>query len=81
MGATTERLRAAADAAGVPWRAGLVEGSPERRVDLGTATALGPTDAESLTLTEDGDGNLWCEDALSVRQALALAHVGGGDDE
>jgi hypothetical protein len=28
-----------------------------------------------VTVEEDEDGHLWCEDALSVRQALALGLV------
>lgn len=71
----TDELREAAERAGVEWRAGLVQGSLDNRVDVGTATEL-RAGGESLTF-EEGEDGLICLDAMSAAQAVA-AVVGAG---
>ena len=75
MGKQTDELREAAERAGVEWRAGLVQGSLDSRVDVGTATEL-RAGGESLTF-EEGEDGLICLDAMSAEQAVA-AVVGAG---
>ena len=66
----TEALRRMAKALGMRYTRGYNLGG--RRVDEDRVTTLYPA---CVTFEEDEDGNLWCEDALSVRQALALGLV------
>lgn len=75
MGKQTDELREAAERAGVEWRAGLVQGSLDIRVDVGTATEL-RAGGESLTF-EEGEDGLICLDAMSAAQAVA-AVMGAG---
>lgn len=71
--ARTDELRRMAKALGLRYTRGYVlDGG--RRVNEDTTTTLHPA---CVTFSEDEDGALWCEDAISPRQALALAMVGG----
>lgn len=66
----TDTLRAMASALGIRYTRGYVMG--DRRVNEDTTTTLYPS---CVTFSEDEDGALWVEDAISPRQALALAMV------
>lgn len=66
----TDTLRCMAAALGIRYTRGYVMG--DRRVNEDTTTTLYPS---CVTFSEDEDGALWCEDAVSPRQALALAMV------
>lgn len=68
----TERLRAAARLLGMRYTRGYRIGADGRRINADNVTTLYPA---CVTVEEDEDGHLWCEDALSVRQALALGLV------
>lgn len=68
----TERLRAVARLLGMRYTRGYHVGETGRRINEDNVTTLYPS---RVTLEEDEDGHLWCEDALSVRQALALGLV------
>lgn len=77
MGKITEDLRECARCAGIEWSAGYVIGALERRVETDTVTALMPVPgdaASSVTFHELGD-ELFCDDGLTVEQALAVAKV------
>ena len=69
--ARTDELRRMAKALGVRYTCGLTLAG-WRRVNEDTTTTLHPA---CVTFSEDEDGALWCEDAVSPRQALALAMV------
>lgn len=68
----TERLRTVARLLGMRYTRGYRIGAEGRRINADNVTTLYPA---CVTFEEDEDGNLWCEDALSVRQALALGLV------
>lgn len=68
--ARTDELRRMATALGIRYTRGYVMG--DKRVDEDTTTTLYPA---CVTFSEDEDGALWCEDAISPRQALALVMV------
>lgn len=68
----TAKLRAAARLLGMRYTRGYRIGAEGRRINADNVTTLYPA---CVTFEEDEDGNLWCEDALSVRQALALGLV------
>lgn len=67
----TDALRRMAKALGLRYTRGYVlDGG--RRMNEDTTTTLYPS---CVTFSEDEDGALWVEDAISPRQALALALV------
>ena len=66
----TDTLRRMAAALGLRYTRGYV--MDDRRVNEDTTTTLHPS---CITFSEDEDGALWVEDAISPRQALALAMV------
>jgi hypothetical protein len=68
----TERLRAVARLLGMRYTRGYRIGAEGRRINADNVTTLYPA---CVTFEEDEDGHLWCEDALSVRQALAMGLV------
>lgn len=72
--ARTDELRRMAKALGIRYTRGYVMGDG-RRVNEDSVTTLHPA---CVTFSEDEDGALWCEDAISPRQALALAMVVDG---
>ena len=67
----TDELRRMAKALGLRYTRGYSMGDG-RRVDEDTVTTLYPA---CVAFSEDEDGALWVEDAISPRQALALALV------
>ena len=69
--AKTDELRRMASALGIRYTRGLTLAGG-KRVDEDTTTTLYPA---CVTFSEDEDGALWVEDAVSPRQALALAMV------
>jgi hypothetical protein len=69
--ARTDELRRMAKALGLRYTRGYTLPGG-RRVNEDTTTTLHPA---CVTFSEDEDGALWCEDAISPRQALALAMV------
>lgn len=64
----TEALRRMAEALGMRYTRGYNLGG--RRVDEDRVTTLYPA---CVTFSEDEDGALWVEDAVTPRQAVALA--------
>jgi len=75
VGELTKALRAAATDAEMSYSKGyLLKG---RRVDTDNVTTLWPVkDKPLLTLTfEEVDGELFCEDSMTVNQAIAMAEV------
>lgn len=69
--ARTDELRRMAAALGIRYTCGhTLDGG--RRANEDTTTTLHPA---CVTFSEDEDGALWVEDAISPRQALALAMV------
>lgn len=68
----TAQLRAVARLLGMRYTRGYRIGADGRRINEDNVTTLYPS---RVTVEEDEDGHLWCEDALSVRQALALGLV------
>lgn len=73
----TAKLREAAKALGMRYRRGYSIGEDGRRINTDNITTLYPG---GMTVEEDEDGNLWCDDPLSVRQALAIALIERGAD-
>jgi hypothetical protein len=71
--AKTDELRRMAKALGLRYTRGYTLPGG-RRVNEDTTTTLHPA---CVTFSEDEDGALWVEDAISPRQALALAMVAG----
>jgi hypothetical protein len=67
----TDELRRMAKALGLRYTRGYSMGDG-RRVNEDATTTLYPA---CVTFSEDEDGALWVEDAISPRQALALALV------
>ena len=74
---TTALLRKIADGLGIRYTCGYVIGLDGRRIETESVTCLYPA---GITVEEDEDGALWCEDSLDALQVLMIALVGDGKE-